>query len=66
MSDAGFVIGVLLATLLPALVAGWAVRRWVTGRAGGALAAMAMLAVAWLGMGIFVSVALRDLAVAMD
>jgi hypothetical protein len=30
------------------------------------LAAMAMLAVAWLGMGIFVSVALRDLAVAMD
>jgi hypothetical protein len=66
MSDTAFVLGFLLATLVPALLAGWLVRRWIKGRAGTLLAVVLALGAVWLGMGAFVSVALSGLSVPMD
>ncbi len=66
MSDAGFVIGVLLATLIPGALAGWLVRQWVARRWGSAWIIVAAVGAAWLGMGAFLSFAFADFSVAMD
>lgn len=53
-----FVAGYVLATLVPALVAGRLVLQWRRGTLGMVLAVAAGLVAAWLGLGLFVRVAL--------
>ena len=53
-----FVAGYVLATLVPALVAGRLVLQWRRGTLGAVLAIAAGLGAAWLGLGLFVRVAL--------
>ena len=58
MGDMAFVAGYFLATLVPALVTGRLVLLWRRGTLGAVLAAAAGLVAAWLGLGLFVRVAL--------
>ena len=53
-----FVAGYFLATLVPALGAGRLVLHWRRGTLGAVLAVAAGLVAAWLGLGLFVRVAL--------
>jgi hypothetical protein len=53
-----FVAGCFLATLVPALVAGRLVLQWRRGTLRAVLALAVGLVAAWLGLGIFVRVAL--------
>ena len=58
MGNVAFVAGYFLATLGPALVAGRLVLMWRRGVLGTALAIASGLVAAWLGLGLFVRVAL--------